>query len=180
MDGDGANVRQLTRGSNESRPAIAPDGAWFVYSVRGPEGGLFRAPVAGGASVRLAGPEQMDRAVISPDGRRVAYVAFREQRGLQRSFLEVVPAEGGTATTVGGLEGNRFEPRWTPDGRALSYVEWRGFANLWRLPLDGGPPVQLTQFESGEIFAYDWLDDGHLVLSRGAISRDVVLLRDFR
>ena len=45
----------------------------------------------------------------------------------------------------------------------------------------GGPPKQLTDFKEGKIFAFDWSPDGKdLLLSRGDVSNDVVLISDFR
>ncbi len=181
MDGDGGNVRQLTRGSGEIWAEVAPDGTWFLYRMLGPQGGLFRAPLEGEGSVRLVGPEFIDQATISPDGRQIAYEAYREHDGLQRQMLEVVPANGGAPVAVTAFEGAKYALSWTPDGQAVSYLEWRdGVGNLWRQPLDGGLPIQLTHFADGEIFAYDWVDADRVVLSRGETTRDAVLIEDFR
>jgi hypothetical protein len=55
-----------------------------------------------------------------------------------------------------------------------------GVHNLWRQPLDGTASTQLTNFTEDAIFYYDWLgDDGRLVVSRGAKTRDIVLIRNF-
>ncbi len=73
-------------------------------------------------------------------------------------------------------------PVWTADGRAITYVLHRGgVSNIWSQPLDGGTPKQLTDFKTDRIFAYDWSRDGkHLLLARGTVSNDVVLISDFR
>src|SRR6185503_1705182 len=58
--------------------------------------------------------------------------------------------------------------RWTPDGRAISFLEYRdGVSNIWLQPVDGGVARPLTRFTSGEIFSFDWSHDGTLVYSRG-------------
>jgi Tol biopolymer transport system component len=50
-------------------------------------------------------------------------------------------------------------------------------ANVWEQSIAGGEPRQLTRFTSGRIFNFDWSGDGkRLVMTRGSISRDVVLL----
>ncbi|MDQ3908344.1 MAG: hypothetical protein M3268_08355, partial [Acidobacteriota bacterium] len=52
-----------------------------------------------------------------------------------------------------------------------------GVTNVWRQPVEGGKPVQLTDFKSGLIFAFDWSRDGkQLLLARGAVTRDAVLI----
>jgi len=40
-----------------------------------------------------------------------------------------------------------------------------------------GPPDQLTKFTSGQIFGFNWTaDEKQLLLSRGEVTSDVVLL----
>jgi hypothetical protein len=52
--------------------------------------------------------------------------------------------------------------------------------NLWRQPLSGGRPQQLTHFKE-LIFAYDWSADGkQLAITRGSKPSDVVLISNFR
>jgi hypothetical protein len=53
-----------------------------------------------------------------------------------------------------------------------------GNDNLWGQPIDGGVPKQLTKFDEGKIFAFGWLKDGSLAMSRGVITSDVVLIKD--
>ncbi len=70
--------------------------------------------------------------------------------------------------------------RWTPDGRALLYVATRsGVSNIWSQPIDGGDPVQLTDFRTDRIFAFDWSADGRLLAcARGTETNDVVLINE--
>ena len=72
--------------------------------------------------------------------------------------------------------------RWTPDGRALRYIDTQGgVSNIWSQPLDGTKPVQLTNFKTGRIFNFDWSRDGKwLALARGTTTSDVVLISDLR
>jgi Tol biopolymer transport system component len=72
--------------------------------------------------------------------------------------------------------------RWTPDGRALTYVLTAGdVSNLWNQPISGEPAKQLTRFKSNRIFSFDWSPDGQqMILSRGTVTSDVVLLSNFR
>jgi Tol biopolymer transport system component len=66
---------------------------------------------------------------------------------------------------------------WTPDNRALVYVDTRGgISNLWSQPIDGGQPAQITDFRADRIYWFDFSRDGKwLALSRGNTSTDVVL-----
>jgi Tol biopolymer transport system component len=72
--------------------------------------------------------------------------------------------------------------RWTPDGRAVAFIDTReGVSNIWSMPLAGGPAHPLTDFKSDGIFWFDWSPDGKLLAcSRGQVTNDVVLISDFR
>ena len=55
-----------------------------------------------------------------------------------------------------------------PQGDAIAYVDNRnGVANIWKIPLHGGPSTQVTHFDSDEIAYYAFTADAKLVLSRG-------------
>ena len=46
--------------------------------------------------------------------------------------------------------------RWAPDSRALLHAVTReGVSNIWRLPLDGSAPTQITNFKSDTISFFD-------------------------
>ena len=56
-----------------------------------------------------------------------------------------------------------------------------GATNVWEQPLAGGVPKQLTKFTSGEIADFNWSSDyKRLLLTRGTVSSEVVLLSRFR
>ncbi|HMY76850.1 MAG TPA: hypothetical protein PLQ88_33835, partial [Blastocatellia bacterium] len=69
--------------------------------------------------------------------------------------------------------------RWSPDGRALTYIVKRqGISNLWSKPIDGGEPKQLTNFTSDQIYRFAWSRDGKfLACERGMTINDVVMIR---
>jgi hypothetical protein len=71
---------------------------------------------------------------------------------------------------------------WRPDGMALDYVRRvNGTSNLWEHPLAGGPPKPLTRFSSGQVFDFSWSPDkSKLLLSKGSVTSDVVLITDER
>jgi Tol biopolymer transport system component len=69
---------------------------------------------------------------------------------------------------------------WSADGAALLYSKTiGGVSNVWRLPIDGGEPKQLTSFTSLRITSFALSRDGkRLALARGSTRSDVVLIRD--
>ncbi len=56
-----------------------------------------------------------------------------------------------------------------------------GVSNIWRRPLDGGEPKQVTSFTSDRITAFAVSRDGkRLALARGTTTSDVVLIKDLK
>ena len=179
MNPDGTNPLQITRGAGERLEDVSPDGRWVIHCSQEDEG-LYKAPVSGGAPVKLAEASTED-ARFSPDGKWIAYTAYLQGPDRLLRSLMVIPSEGGRPVhTFPHPDG--FGLRWAPEGDALTYYrDVAGVSNLWSRPLDGGPPRQITDFQEGVISSYDWSADGkRLYLSRGSETRDVVLIRDFR
>lgn len=182
MNLDGSDQRQLTDGAGgEQNPHFSPDGRWLVYRTTLGRATAHRMPAGGGEPVPLTDKVSYAPAV-SPDSRLVAYT-FQDDDARMR--LAVAPLEGGTPLRTFDLPRPlafaRFL-RWTPDGSAVAYIEEReGVSNIVAQPIDGGPKRHLTDFKEGQFFSFAFSPDGRqLALSRGAISRDVVLVKDFR
>lgn len=93
--------------------------------------------------------------------------------------VAVVPVEGGPPVKLFDINVERLV-RWTPDGRALAYIDHRN-QNVWAQPVDGGPPRQLTDFKTDQTFTFGWSRDGKaLALARGSQTSDVVTITDFK
>jgi Tol biopolymer transport system component len=65
--------------------------------------------------------------------------------------------------------------RWSPDGKAIDFVDDRGPAsNIWRRPLNG-EARQLTHFASDRIYDFAWNRNGTLLACvRGHTEGDVI------
>jgi Tol biopolymer transport system component len=96
----------------------------------------------------------------------------------------VIPFEGGPIIKTFDLPPTVDEfagVRWTPDGRAITYIDTRGTPNLWSQPYDGGPVKQLTNFKSNGVWQCAWSRDGKwLALVRGTVTKDAVLISNFK
>jgi hypothetical protein len=55
-----------------------------------------------------------------------------------------------------------------------------GTGNLWRQPIGGGPPKQLTRFGNEELYTFSWSQNRRLACVRGTTTRGVVLIENFR
>jgi serine/threonine protein kinase len=181
MDLDGGNPKQLTIGRRNGNPYVSPDGQWVVYtSWDHGNGTIWKVPIDGGNPVQLSGPTA-NLPVVSPDGKQIACFYWDEQANPPRGLM-IFPFEGGTPTrrfNIGPHAGGGFALQWAADGRALLYIS--NLSDIWSQPLDGGMPVQLTNFQGDQIFDFDYSADGKwLALSRGRRTEDVVLIENVK
>jgi Tol biopolymer transport system component/DNA-binding winged helix-turn-helix (wHTH) protein len=135
--------------SNESDPAVAPDGQRLAYVVRdgaNDQADIYVQSRPGAAAERLTIDPADDRMPVwSADGRRLAFVRMA---GSQCDII-VRALDAATEQLVGPCP-NPSEPRmaWTPDGQSLivseasgeTHVSWR----LARLSLASGERTGLT------------------------------------
>jgi Tol biopolymer transport system component len=179
MNIDGSVQQRLGAGPVGYRPVLSFDGQWVYYSD--PQRQNFRIPVAGGtpepllAELTAAGrplPPAFHEPVPSPDGRSVAgHYQDTEQRGERMVVLSLDP----------DASERRFpnvppNARWAPDGRSLIFNDG---VNLWRQPIAGGNPVQITRFTGDETFSFAVSADQHRwALVRGQVDSDVVLVSE--
>jgi Tol biopolymer transport system component len=179
VDADGSNVRRIA-------PTVAGafdcafDGSFVVFAPDAAGGRvLMRAALDGSAPRqivdRISGPP-----AVSPDGTMVAVQYWRTftADGVEMGVfsmtgekLQVVPLPGTS----------RGQAIWSPDGKALQYLVYRGGgANIWEQPIVGGPPRQVTSFSSKPITSWAWSHDGkQLAILQGRIRTDVVLMSGF-
>ena len=96
--------------------------------------------------------------------------------------LKIIPLDGGAPLYQLDWPGSAGDPRWGPGEDAVDYVLTRnGVSNIWQQKLRGGPPKQITNFQSGLIFDFHWSRDGkQLALTRGSQSSDVIMISNFR
>ena len=186
-DIDGSNPKQLTSGSGEDNSQCSPDGQWVVYTLLGAgKPTLWRVSIDGGASQQLT-DKYTTAGTFSPDGKSLACL-YREEQPNSQLKLAILPLAGGPPTLVFDApifteEVSRVPPpRWTADSRALTYVETSaGVSNIWLQPINGDAPRPLTTFRSDRIFFFDWSPDGRqLLVARGMVASDVVLISSFR
>jgi Tol biopolymer transport system component/predicted Ser/Thr protein kinase len=107
---------------------------------------------------------------VSPDGRTLAYA-----RGWGNEEIWLLDLRTGKSRVL--LKPPRpgdavYKPKWSPDGRRIGYMRWRGEApghDLWIMNADGtdGRMIQTAPIELGG--QYSWTPDGKWVVIAGEL-----------
>jgi Tol biopolymer transport system component len=105
----------------------------------------------------IAGP------ALARDGRHVAFSTKREDGP---RMLWVVNSDGTDARALATSLQLQGAPAWAPDGQGLAVGALvDGVPNLFKVPIDGGPPVRLVREHSSDPA---WSLDGDIVVFSGA------------
>lgn len=175
---DGSNPAALASGDVLS-PACSPDGKFVFYANHAHPEKIFRIPIEGGAPTEIAdilGETIIGRLSVSPDGKLLAYPY---QEFIPPAWkVAAVPAGGGSPVLIFRVPAGIRGISWSQDGKGLQYLMTsNGATNVWERPISGEEPRQLTRFTAGEIFDFKWTSDHtRLLLTRGSVSSDVILL----
>jgi Tol biopolymer transport system component len=151
-------------------------------SARDARSTVWKVSIDGGQPVPLT-DKWTSNPTVSPDGSLVA-CWYGDAQSNTLTKVAIIPFAGGDPVRVLDVPSSvnmTAGLRCTSAGRALAYIDMiNGVSNIWSLPLDGGKPVQLTDFKADQIFWFDFSRDGkQLALSRGTQASDVVLIRHF-
>lgn len=179
MDSDGNNPIQLTDGSGEQNPSFSPDGKWVYYNPVD-RWNVWKVSIEGTNPVKVT-DKYCRTPEVSPDGKMFACY---QQDNLNNWQLAIFGIEDGKLIKTFDLVSNKqlTNLHWTSDGKAVDYTAQVALvSNIWRQPLDGSKPRQITHFKSELIFGFAWSSDGkHLALTRGHWEDNVVLMTGFR
>ncbi|HUS10022.1 MAG TPA: protein kinase [Pyrinomonadaceae bacterium] len=187
MDADGSNEKRLTyEAGGVPGFSVSRDGRWMVYNPF--TGGIFKVSTEGGSPIKLVTKGSLCYPQLSPDGKTVAYF-FKDEHSL-RPQIGIIKFDDGTLVKTIDLPLTAFPGtydilfyrgwHWSPDGRAVVYINTLGgVSNLWSQPLDGGSPGQITNFKSDRILTFAYSSDGRqLALARGSHTSDAVLITE--
>jgi Tol biopolymer transport system component len=175
---DGSRLEQITRGGDETRPVVSPDGATVFMSLRrqGGENHAARVPSQGGDPTMIS-KGTFSPADISPDGTQLVGATWSEQH--RRSVVALLPSVGGEPTLLPDIPVSNAG--FSPEGRALVFPDLtaRPIRMMLRPLPNGvatnvGPPLPALTF-NGALSR-----DGRVAISRGSQQSDVVLISAMR
>lgn len=149
---------------NSYAPQFTPDGKTLIYSRI--DGDIYRVDADGSNRQRLTtgnnyvefrlSPKDKhgstDGPQLSPDGKRVAYVAVKD--GIPN--LYVIGLNGGSARQLTSRDFACGRPRWSSDGKQIAFVSFVGqYPQLFIVSAEGGQPRQLTEI-NGAVYMLNW------------------------
>jgi Tol biopolymer transport system component len=150
--------------------ALSPDDE-LLYSIK--RGELLKLKNDGKKVETLLTQPHVNDLHLSPDGALLAYSSGDEKTRQDETVIVDTKSIKvlKTLPITSSVE-------WTPDGRALSFVDTlNGPFNVWTQSLAGGKPRQITHFVSDVITHHGWSQDGkYLAMVRRSNLSDLFLL----
>jgi Tol biopolymer transport system component len=172
MNADGSHKRNLTSTAHvdEIAPAWSPDGKELVFAVESPAAlqGIWVVGVDGRGSRQVTNGDDT-RPNWSPDGSTIALQRY--DAATQIDSVLVVPAAGGTTTTLSGEPAvSDLDPAWSPDGSHILFVSDRPDTfqlDLWVMSADGSNVQRVTNTPNRDEHDPAWSPDGRRIVYSG-------------
>jgi serine/threonine protein kinase len=190
MDADGNNPLQLTNFAEgmDGEPQISGDGESVIFFRQkndGSRANIMKVSINGGEASPVL-PESAASTIfprISFDGKQLAFVSFTydSKTSSFEDSIKIVDLNGDkplqNEKQVSLPSTNNYQ--WSPDGKALTYVNRAGIDNLWNISITDKKETPLTDFKSGNLSRFAWSRDGkRLFIIRGIVSSDLILIKN--
>ena len=152
LPAEGGTPRQVTSGSfnHGGTPSWTPDSKGLIFSANrhdnweyeGRNSEVYELSLEDGSLRALTdryGPD--NNAIVSPDGRRIAYLGYDDRhQGYQVTHLYVMDRDGrGKRMLARDLDRDVAQPKWSADSRGIYFqYDSEGNTSIAHAPLDGG------------------------------------------
>ena len=173
---DKDHVEQVDTGfcvqcNNDHVPS--PDNQLLAVSCMPPEltdgtyeSHIYVLPMTGGEPKDLTGPGLSYLHGWSPDGKELAYCAFRKKPVEETMRIEIctIPSDGGEETCLTDGKGYNDGPEYSPDGKHIWFNSTRsGLMQVWRMNRDGSGLTQMTDSDANNWFGHVSPDGKHVI-----------------
>lgn len=139
---------------------LSPDGAYIGLSCGGADSQVYIVPITGGQPRRVTPNSPSYLHGWSPDGKFLAYCAFRDGG----KDIYTIPVEGGQEVRLTNAPGLNDGPEYSPDGQYIWFNSERsGLMQLWRMRPDGSGQEQMTTDENSNSWFAHFSPDGSQV-----------------
>jgi len=96
---------------------------------------------------------------VSPDGKQIVFDLLGD--------IYIMPITGGGATLLAGGPAYEVQPRFSPDGKKISFTSDRdGCDNIWIMDANGKNPKQITKEKERQTNNAVWSSDGQYIVAR--------------
>ncbi len=156
--------RRVSRSAARTKVLWRPTLGLFLVAAAGPVAAQTR-PMEIEDQYRI---KRVSGAQISPDGEWVAYTISTTnlEKDKSKSQIWMVSTQGGNPIPLTMSSESVGGPKWSPDGKYLSFTASRGEgarSQVWVLDRRGGEARQLTDVDQG-VGDYEWSPDGSKLL----------------
>jgi serine/threonine protein kinase/Tol biopolymer transport system component len=150
---------------------FSPDGNHIYYVEPTSNGGtIYKVAALGGAETKIA-ERTTSGAVVSPDGKTIAFLRTDPKRVAR--FLQLAEPDGSNEQTLLHLEDayafqRGLAPAWSPDGKAVAFIHIElksGQAKLSSVSIADGSQRELNGRDWASVAGIAWLPDGSLIVS---------------
>jgi len=160
----GPSVNLAPQHPESFAPQFTPDGKTIVYFRR--DGDIYRVESDGTGHQQLTTGNRYvefrlstqdhhgstDGPSLSPDGKRVAFIALRE--GVPQ--VCTIDIDGTNLRQLTSRETPCGRVRWSPDGKQIAFVSFVGkYPQLFLIDAEGKTPRQLTRVD-GAVYFVNW------------------------
>lgn len=151
----------------------SPDNQLLAVSCMPPElkdgayeSHIYVLPMGKGTARDLTGPGCSFLHGWSPDGKELAYCAFRQNPEEEKMRIEIctIPSDGGEETCLTDGKGYNDGPEYSPDGKHIWFNSTRsGLMQVWRMNRDGSGLTQMTDSDANNWFGHVSPDGKHVI-----------------
>lgn len=190
MNADGTNPVQLTNfpQGSDGQMQYADGGKAILFTRHRNDGAravIMKVSIDGGEAAPLLPDVQAPNMLpkVSPDGKKLAFHTFTYDSSTAKldASIKIVELENAQVKNTEKEVALSLRPefRWSPDGKALTYINRQGVDNLWNLSIEDRKETPMTDFNSGNISNFVWSQDKKKIfLVRSIVNTDLVLVKD--